>query len=147
MLTVLISGFILAGVFIPPLVINHQPRLAEFFYYLYSPLCHQRPDRCYLILGQALAVCSRCLGIYSGFFLISFFYPLFSQKFKHWVHSRPYLIVITALPMVLDVSAGLLKLWSSSLILKSATGFIWSSCLPFYWFPALEELNLPWRKQ
>jgi|ETNmetMinimDraft_22_1059887.scaffolds.fasta_scaffold00006_13 uncharacterized membrane protein len=31
-----------------------------------APLCHQQSDRCFSIEGNAMIVCSRCLGIYLG---------------------------------------------------------------------------------
>lgn len=143
-LTVLISGIILGGVFIPPLLIVQKPELAQFFYSLYASLCHQQAERCYRILGQPLAVCSRCLGIYSGFFFFSLVYPILGLRLKNWARSRPYLILIAAIPMVLDVVGGLFRIWSSPLMVRSITGFFWSSTLPFFWFPALEEL---WPKE
>lgn len=33
---------------------------------LFSHLCHQRSDRCFVVGASTLAVCSRCLGIYIG---------------------------------------------------------------------------------
>src|ERR1700761_8410929 len=32
----------------------------------FSSLCHQNPDRSFLIRGVPVAVCARCLGIYLG---------------------------------------------------------------------------------
>ena len=34
----------------------------------FSGLCHQQTDRMFLLNGMPMAVCSRCLGIYSAFF-------------------------------------------------------------------------------
>jgi uncharacterized membrane protein len=32
----------------------------------FALVCHQRPERCFWILGAPVAVCARCLGIYVG---------------------------------------------------------------------------------
>ncbi len=38
----------------------------EFGHSLFSQLCHQKSERCFLFGSSHLAVCSRCLGIYFG---------------------------------------------------------------------------------
>ncbi len=38
----------------------------EFGDSLFSHLCHQKSDRCFVVGTSSLAVCSRCLGIYIG---------------------------------------------------------------------------------
>ena len=35
-------------------------------YAAFSWVCHQRPERCWQLAGHPLAVCVRCLGLYSG---------------------------------------------------------------------------------
>jgi hypothetical protein len=36
---------------------------------VYAGLCHQLPDRCYQVGGEAMPVCARCLGVWLGLFL------------------------------------------------------------------------------
>lgn len=33
---------------------------------LFSHLCHQKIDRCLIVSGTSMAICSRCFGIYLG---------------------------------------------------------------------------------
>ncbi|MBC7361248.1 MAG: DUF2085 domain-containing protein [Candidatus Aminicenantes bacterium] len=141
LLTILVSGLILGGVFLAPLTSWRWPLLSKFVYLLYSPLCHQQPERSYFLNGHQLAVCSRCLGIYSGFFLSSLIYPTWRRSFRLWITSRPLLIILMATPMGVDVFFNLIKLWSSPLILRTIVGFVWSAVLPFFWFKALDELS------
>ena len=141
LITSLTSGTLLAGIFLAPILQTRWPVLSTFIYALYAPLCHQQRSRSFYLAGQQLAVCSRCSGIYAGFFLCALFYPLYWKKLKNWLEQRPLLMVFSALPMVIDFSINILGLWNSPLFIKSLTGFIWSSFLPFYWFKALQELG------
>ncbi len=52
-----------------------------FGYLLFSPICHQDPQRSLGILG-ALPLCSRCFGLYLGFGLAGLFAPAFSLGFS-----------------------------------------------------------------
>jgi len=140
-ITVLLSGTILAGIFLAPWRQARWPAISGFIYALYSPLCHQQPLRSYFLAGQQLAVCSRCSGIYAGFFLSTLLYPLWRKKLKIWAEARPALIIILAMPLGLDFLLNLLSLWDSPLVIKTITGLVWSSCLPFFWFKALQELG------
>lgn len=38
----------------------------EFGHSLFSHLCHQKSERCFIFGASHLAVCSRCIGIYFG---------------------------------------------------------------------------------
>jgi len=58
-LSVLVISFVLAE-----LVIGSQ---AQLFRKTLSIMCHQRPEKCFLVFGHKLALCSRCLGLYFGF--------------------------------------------------------------------------------
>ncbi|MDD8019614.1 MAG: DUF2085 domain-containing protein [Acidobacteriota bacterium] len=142
-ITSLISGLILGGIFLGPWLETRSSALASLVYTLYSPFCHQHPLRSYYLAGRQLTVCSRCTGIYAGFFLSTLLYPFWWKRLKNWIEARPVLIVASALPMGLDVLLFILGLWNSPLFIKSLTGFIWSGWLPFFWFKALKELIRP----
>ncbi|MGB9835747.1 MAG: DUF2085 domain-containing protein [Candidatus Saccharicenans sp.] len=137
--TMLVSGLIIFGVFAPSFFsVRHRP-LAGFIFSLYSPLCHQKAERSYHLFGQQLSVCSRCLGIYAGFFVSAVIYLLLKPAWKVKIEQHPRLLVWLALPMGADVAAGWLNLWESALWLKTATGLVWAAILPFFWFKALRE--------
>ena len=42
---------------------------SQTLYALFSELCHQNPERSWVLAGRPLAVCIRCFSIYSGFLL------------------------------------------------------------------------------
>lgn len=48
---------------------QHQFWRLQWQHQAFFQLCHQIPERSFWINGQPTAVCSRCLGIYSGFAL------------------------------------------------------------------------------
>lgn len=115
-------------------------RLGQFVFALYSPICHQQPERSYRFQEKQVAVCSRCLGVYIGFLISALFYPVIKKKWKEIISKHYYIIIYLALPMIVDVLAGWIKIWESPLFLKTASGFIWSAILPFFWFKGLDEL-------
>jgi len=69
------------------------------------------------------------------------------KKLKSWLEQRPLLMVFSALPMVLDFSFNILGLANSPLFIKSLTGFVWSSLLPFTGLKLLKSSNPPIHKK
>ncbi|MCI0404738.1 MAG: DUF2085 domain-containing protein [candidate division Zixibacteria bacterium] len=61
---------------------------------LFSPFCHQNPERTF----GALPLCSRCFGLYFGFGLAGLFAPLVSFRF-----SRRFAIAALAASLALAV--------------------------------------------
>lgn len=136
-----LSGLLLAGIFLAPYLHESRPAWSAFLYQLFSSVCHQRPERSFFILGQPLAVCSRCLGFYSGFFLSLFFYPWLPARLVSNLENRPVIILVSAGPLTLDALGGLLGLWGTPAELRMVTGFAWAVFLPIFWLKALRELS------
>lgn len=59
-----------AGIVVVPIVQGTGDATAEtaagLTRLLYSPVCHQMPDRSLIVAGQPFAVCARCTGLYLG---------------------------------------------------------------------------------
>ncbi len=70
--SLLILGSVLADIIVPDKI--------AFFGNILSMGCHQRLERCFVILGHSVALCARCLGIYLGF---TVFHKIINQA-KHW---------------------------------------------------------------
>lgn len=140
--TLISSSLILAGIFLAPLLRGKSPAVSAFLYHLFSSVCHQRPERSFSCFGWPLAVCSRCLGFYAGFFFSVLTYPLWPGRLAKWLETRPSLILVAAGPLILDGVGGLLGLWWTPLGLRLATGALWSAFLPVFWFRALNSLKL-----
>lgn len=49
-----------------PWLMSHVPALALALQRGFSLVCHQHADRSFAMFGGAVAICSRCLGIYLG---------------------------------------------------------------------------------
>lgn len=75
----------------------------------YRPSCHQIPDRCLDLGFGPLAVCARCAGLYVGGTLGLLWTALRNQPCR----PRPLLLVIVAVPTLLDFVAGQLGLPSA----------------------------------
>jgi uncharacterized membrane protein len=56
-----------AAAVVAPLLVKLELPLAAFAVFaFFSRVCHQLPDRSFLLFGTPVAVCARCLGIYAG---------------------------------------------------------------------------------
>jgi uncharacterized membrane protein len=137
-LAALAGGFVLlGGIFLGPLSkALSREGLASLIYAVYSPLCHQIPERSFEFLGFPMTVCGRCLGIYAGFVAGTFLYP-FVRGFSRLALPRPRVLLALTLPLVVDGLAGLLGLWATPMLLRSVTGFLWGGLLPFYFIPGV----------
>ena len=62
------APLLLAGiVLLAPYLLMHGPLpLGMVIYRGFSLVCHQHPERSFVIFGAPVAVCARCLGIYLG---------------------------------------------------------------------------------
>lgn len=136
--------WILAIFLAPGLESRGSGRAAGFLYALFSPTCHQIPERCFAFRGQPLAVCGRCLGVYVGFLGGLLAYP-FLRGFRRLElpHARTFLLL--SMPIAVDAFGGLLRVWASPIGWRFATGFVWGVVLPFYFITGLAELVITGR--
>jgi uncharacterized membrane protein len=129
----------LALIFLAPwLASRGAAAAARVIYAAFSPICHQLADRCFVLEGHPLAVCGRCLGIYTGFAAGLGFYP-FVRGFSRIALPKAGLFLLMTLPMALDGAAGLLGVWRSPIGLRFATGFLWGTVLPFYFVTGVAD--------
>ena len=92
----------LAALLLPPLAAHAGWPGAGLAYLPFSPICHQIPERSFLWLGQPLAVCHRCSGIYLGFWLGLILFPYWrALALQLW--ARPRLLLAFFLPMAINV--------------------------------------------
>ena len=68
-LTVVWGALIIAALTAPLLMSCPFPTAAFFTYLPFSFICHQMPERSFMLMRHPLAVCHRCSGIYLGLFL------------------------------------------------------------------------------
>lgn len=59
-------GCLILGATLAPLLAAQGRVEAVVFYAAFTPFCHQYADRSWHLLGEPLAVCIRCMGVYGG---------------------------------------------------------------------------------
>jgi uncharacterized membrane protein len=130
----------------PALAARGSAGAARLLYGAFSPICHQIPGRCFSFQGHPLAVCGRCLGIYTGFAAGLVLYPFVRGFSKIELPSVRVFLPLT-LPLALDGAAGILGIWASPIGVRFATGLVWGLVLPFFFVTGLADLFLARRKR
>jgi uncharacterized membrane protein len=124
--------------FIPELMIT-----IPFIKNGYSLTCHQNPQKILHIFCGNSFVCARCLGIYFGLVILSF-YNLFSN-----IKRVPTLKTFSflALPMLLDAFLTTAGIYPYSKLSAFATGFLFGSILFFYFYNGIILLQTEQREK
>lgn len=108
--------------------------ISGFVYIFFSKVCHQDDLRSFHLFGLKLAVCSRCLWIYTGFFLGVVIYPL-RNKISNFDSPSVIYLFIPAILLFLDVLLDMTGVVKNSFLSRSATGFLTGLVLPFFIIP------------
>lgn len=105
-------------VILPPFV---SPSFADVLMAAFDPVCHQLFDRSPHIDGTSFAVCHRCFGAYVGLAAGSLLFTVRrGRSLKGW---SPFLIlVMAALPGVIDWSGDVLGFWTNTPASRLVTG-------------------------
>lgn len=139
----LIGGaFIWIGLIIgAPIIVSYgHGHVADFIYHVFSPFCHQIPERSYFIFGHKFAVCSRCFGIYAGFTSDLLLYPAFRPLTLRYTPERKWL-VLASIPMGLDFALGSFHLWSNTFLSRTITGGLFGFVSVLYILPGIIDLS------
>lgn len=138
---VVASAFLLvAMIFGAPLLAARGSRLgASALYGSFSFFCHQMPERSFHLAGHPLAVCARCLGIYTGFAAVALCYPLLRSIAGAHAPARAW-IIAALVPMGLDFSLDFLGIWQNTHYSRLATGLVLGATTVFYVVPGVVEL-------
>ncbi|MFZ0428868.1 MAG: DUF2085 domain-containing protein [Acidobacteriota bacterium] len=100
----------------------------------FRPICHQIPARSPALLGQPIAVCARCLGLYSGFLIGACFLPCLGGLSRR-LEAHPRLLVLFFVPMFLD-----LVVWQNTMTSRWLSGAVAAFPLALFVRLALEQL-------
>lgn len=102
---------------LPPFV---SPGAAGWITKAFAPVCHQLADRSFHVDGVQLAVCHRCLGAYVGLLAGALLFLITARESKSL---RPItLLLLAALPGVVDWSGDVLGLWTNTPLSRVLTG-------------------------
>jgi uncharacterized membrane protein len=126
-----------------PLLASHggiESRIASFSYEFFSRVCHQFDSRSFHLAGYKFAVCIRCFTIYVSFFLGILFFPLIGRT-KIAAIPSSLVLVISLMPMGLDVALATLGIHESSTTTRTVTGPLFGLALSVVLAPVLEEVT------
>ena len=110
-------------------------------YHAFSLVCHQIPERSFFIAGRPFAVCARCFGLYAGFTLATFAYPLVCSLKRTDAPPRKWLFIAAA-PLVIDYALGAFGIWNNTHSSRFITGALLGAVAVFYTMPGLLDLGL-----
>jgi len=139
-------GLICASVFAAPFLESHAFHApASILYLLFSPVCHQIPERCFSLFGYSLAVCHRCSGIYIGMFLGCFFDIRVMHRYGR---ARRFWVLSAVIPITLDFLAPFAGLWNNTALSRFFTGLLFGIMISSVVVRGFAEFvdDDPWRR-
>ena len=76
-----------------------QPLVGELLFRLYTPLCHQLPERSFFFCGHQVAFCHRCAAMYTSIVVVGLLFALVRRYLRPVSLKTAGLLL---LPMLLD---------------------------------------------
>jgi len=135
-----VSAIWLLLIILPPILLDFSYKKSSFFlYFIFSPLCHQKVERSFLLGGYPLAVCSRCFGIYCGLFLGFLLFP-FIRRFNYQEVIDGRYLIAGCLPMIMDVAFMALGIYPSNRWTRLTTGLSFGTILAFFALPGFFQM-------
>jgi uncharacterized membrane protein len=110
---------------------------SAFIYLVFSDVCHQIPERSFILAGFPFAVCHRCSGIYLGFIAGSLIKNPFIYRSRG---IRRYWILASIAPLVLDVALPFAGIVESIPLSRFLTGFLFGTMLSSLFLYGIREL-------
>jgi uncharacterized membrane protein len=109
----------------------------RIIYLFYRVLCHQLPERSFVVFGHQMCYCERCCAIYSGFFGCCLLYALLPLRRLRPLNWR-FMLLFWA-PMALDGGTQLLGLRESTWELRVITGLLFAISSAWVALPHLAQ--------
>lgn len=125
-------------IFLAPGLKSRSPLLSRIIYAVFSPVCHQNSSRCFSLDGYPLAVCARCLGIYTGSLVGMLIYPA-ARGFKSVSLPPTKLFIILSAPIAIDTVGNFFLIWSTPGWIRFFFGWLWGLILPFYFITGVVD--------
>ncbi len=126
-----------AGIYIEFLAkyFNKLLYLVPFLNLMYSDVCHQVPTKEIFSNGLHTLVCARCVGIYTGVLAVAFI-ALFFKELKE---GPKLILLLSFLPVALDVAFANFGIYDYSKTIALITGFILGSIVFYYFYKAISS--------
>ncbi len=119
---------------------NGIKSISQPIYSFYSWICHQFSSRSFHYDQHPFAVCARCFGVYAGFLLGLFIYPML-RKFENTEPFSRIWLFLAMIPMSLDWSLTFFDIWENTHLSRSITGGILGIACAIFIVPALVEIG------
>lgn len=88
-------------------------------------LCHQDPQRAFWLAGTPMSVCTRCFGIYAGFFVLWVIFPLADDRFQQTGGRHVRLLLFGAVAInVIDFIGNFIGFWQNTLMARFGMGSV-----------------------
>jgi uncharacterized membrane protein len=104
-----------------------QPWQFQWQHSLFQHFCHQIPDRSFDINRQPMAVCSRCLGIYTGWSLGWILLPILNILRTVDFNFLVKILVGIVLVNLVDISGDFINYWENTLTSRLVLGMLLGS--------------------
>ena len=117
------------------LLANDQSTLARVIFLIYTPICHQRPERSFFPWGGQMAFCQRDTAIYATLFLAGLGFALLRHRLRP-VRWRVFFALIA--PMALDGFTQLFGWRESTWELRVITGTLFGIASVWLIYPHLQ---------
>jgi uncharacterized membrane protein len=123
-------------IFIPMLMYSGglSAKISSYGYQFFSTVCHQQDERSFHLFEHKLAVCSRCVSIYAGFFLGTALYPL-KFRLNNFITPSVWILILAVSLILIDVILDITGIFANTFYSRSVTGFITGFVLPLYLIP------------
>jgi uncharacterized membrane protein len=115
----------------PALKHTGNDQTAGVLYSFFSRICHQIDARSFHIDGEKFGVCIRCSAIYFGFLVGLLLAPIFGL-FRRIHIPKQILLLITIVPMLIDVVLNDTNLLISTTMTRIITGALFGSVTSWY---------------
>lgn len=118
------AGFLILAALGPGLFHKTSIPYVSWQFQIFETLCHQDTYRSFTLNGQQMAVCSRCLGIYTSFGIGVLVMPIFAL-FKE-INYRYYLqlLIATITLNLVDVIGNYFSVWVNTNISRLIFGIL-----------------------
>jgi uncharacterized membrane protein len=149
----------------PVLMHSGEHRWSQRLHHLFSPACHQLPERSFFLygpqttytrgelestlgqtvprryvgdehIGYKMAICQRCTAIYAAWLALGGVFALFRSRIRP-LGRRGFVLLL--LPIAVDGVGQLIGLWASSWVSRVSTGILFSVAVVWLTYPYLEQ--------
>ena len=137
--SVVVIAWIAAIVGAPMLLSSGSTFVSSPIYTFFGYICHQIPERSLHLAGHAMAVCSRCFGVYFGLLGGIIVYPIWRRVDDIEPIPRFWLF-LSLFPIAVDWSLTMFGIWENTHLSRLVTGAILGGVCATYVVPALVEI-------